>query len=97
MELWLTICLFITFRGKTLDKVGIKFEEERFYRLAGVPTLTIVELLSKEQGIELNAVEVAEKKDQKYHDIEDQVQEMSKVMRVVRENQGKFPDECWFW
>lgn len=76
---------------QTLSKHGIQFDEERFYKLAGVPTVTIIEMLAKEQSISVDAPAVALEKDNSYHDMEDQVQARESVMQVVRQYHQKIP------
>ena len=43
----------------TLAVHGIRFGEEQFYRLAGVPTLQIVRIVADEQGVALDDATVA--------------------------------------
>lgn len=76
---------------QTLTKHGIKFNEERFYKLAGVPTVTIIEMLAEEQSVNVDAPAVALEKDNSYHDMEDQVQTRESVMEVVRAYHQKLP------
>lgn len=76
---------------QTLSRHGIDFSEERFYKLAGVPTVTIIEMLAGEQNIEVDAPAVALEKDNSYHDMEDQVQARENVMDVVRQYHQKLP------
>lgn len=40
---------------RTMTEVGIHFDEERFYALGGMPTHRIIELLSDEQGVPVDA------------------------------------------
>lgn len=49
-----------------LAPLGIAFSRERFYALAGVPTVTIVELLAREQGVTCDAVATAHDKDARF-------------------------------
>jgi len=77
--------------SQTLSKYGLAFEEERFYKFAGKPTVDIIELLAREQNISVDAPKVSEEKDSSYHDMEDEVQEMTKVMDLVRELHGVYP------
>jgi len=45
------------------ERHGLDFPEDRFYALGGVPSWQIIEMLSKEQGIEVDAHAVAHEKE----------------------------------
>lgn len=51
---------------KTLSVRGVIFDEDRFYAMAGQPTVKIVEILLREQGIEGDAVEIANEKEEQF-------------------------------
>jgi beta-phosphoglucomutase-like phosphatase (HAD superfamily) len=65
--------------------------EERFYSLGGVPARDILQLLSTEQGIALNALAVAHEKEAEYQPLIAQVEPINVVVGVARENYGKIP------
>lgn len=48
---------------KTLSSAGIEFSEDRFYAMAGQPTLQIIEILLAEQGVAGDASEIARAKE----------------------------------
>lgn len=63
--------------------------EERFYALAGVPTVTIVELLSREQGITCDARVVAAEKDQHYLEVDMECPPIEVVVEIARRERGQ--------
>lgn len=73
----------------TLSRHGIVFEEDRFYALGGMPTDKIIAMLSTEQGIPLNAMQVAREKEADFLNALNQVVAIEPVIRVVQEHHGK--------
>jgi beta-phosphoglucomutase family hydrolase len=76
---------------KTLLKYGFQFDEDRFYSLGGQPTDKIIELLSKEQKIEVNVSEATEEKEAAFLESLDQVQPIKPIVDIALEHQGKIP------
>lgn len=74
---------------EALAPVGIAFTKERFYALAGVPTVTIVELLSREQGVACDAVATAHDKDRRFLPLIDRVVAIERVASIARREHGR--------
>ena len=70
---------------------GLKFTKDRFYALGGVPSWQIIEMLSQEQGIPVDANAVSHEKEEAYLPYMDQVQPLLPVVSIVREWHGRVP------
>lgn len=68
----------------TLDKYGIPFNYERFYSLAGVPTVDIVALLSKEYDQTVDPEKVAQEKDEHFHQHLAEAKPIQEVINIAR-------------
>ena len=68
---------------------GITFSEQRFYEFAGVPTVTIVETLSREQSIACDAEAIAREKDRLYLTAHDRGQPIGKVVAIAEREKGR--------
>ena len=75
----------------TLDRYAIPLSEDRFYSLGGQPTVKIVELLAGENGIDLDAVAVADEKEQAFLARLSEVKPIVPIVEIVRANVGKLP------
>jgi len=69
----------------------IHLPEDRFYALGGVPSRDILKMLSREQGVPLDAGAVAHEKESEYLPLIAQVEPINTVVGVARENHGKIP------
>jgi len=69
----------------------LRFTEERFYALGGVPSRDIVKLLAREQGIPLDPLAIAKEKEDAYMALIEQVEPILSVVAIVREHHGKLP------
>ena len=69
----------------------IKFAEDRFYQLGGVPSRDILKMLGQEQGIALDHLALAREKEAEYLPLIAQVEPINTVVGIVRENHGKLP------
>ena len=69
----------------------IKFPQDRFYSLGGVPSREIVRMLSAEQGLGLDHLAVAREKEAEYLPLIAQIEPINAVVGVARENAGKTP------
>ena len=76
---------------ETMERYGISFPEERFYSLGGVPSHRIIEILAREQGIELDAIAVAHEKEQAFLDRVHLLIPIEAVVAVVRATRGIKP------
>jgi len=70
---------------------GLIFPEDRFYALGGVPSWQIIEMLSQEQGVKVDAHAVSKEKEEAYIPYLDQVVPIESVMAIVRDWHGKVP------
>src|SRR5882672_779142 len=69
----------------------LKFPEDRFYSLGGVPSRDILKMLSQEQGIALDHLAVAREKETEYLPLIAQVEPINAVVGIAREHYGKIP------
>jgi beta-phosphoglucomutase-like phosphatase (HAD superfamily) len=65
--------------------------EDRFYALGGVPSRDILKMLSDEQGVPINYLEVAREKEAEYLPLIAQVEPINTVVGVARAHYGKIP------
>lgn len=77
--------------SETLTPLGVRFEEERFYALAGVPTDRILDLLGQEQGIAIDSERVAIEKEEKFLLHLPNLQPIAEVVKLALDSQGKRP------
>lgn len=73
------------------ERHGLDFPQDRFYALGGVPSWQIIEMLSKEQGVDVDAHAVAHEKEEAYIPHMDKVLPIDCVMDIVRKNYGHIP------
>jgi len=70
---------------------NLKFEEDRFYALGGVPSRDILKMLGREQGVSVDHLAVAHEKEEEYLKHLSQVGPIHKVVEIAREHFGKIP------
>ena len=75
----------------TAKRYGFVFTEERFYALGGVPARHIVAMLAREQGLSLDAHQIADEKEGEYVKRLEHVLPIEEVVSVAREHKGKLP------
>lgn len=75
----------------TVEPLGLTFTEARFYDLGGVSTRKILEILGREQGVELDIEATARARDEAFLAIADQVQPIEPVVAIARANRGQCP------
>lgn len=73
------------------QRYKLNFPEERFYELGGVPSRDILQMLSVEQGRELDPLGAAKEKEAEYMPFLAQIQPIDAVVSIVRANYGKIP------
>jgi len=73
---------------KTMCKHGIEFSEDRFYALAGMPTEKIIELLSSEQSVAVDAESASLEKEQAFLDSIEQLCPIEPVVSKVKSLMG---------
>ncbi|MEM9943435.1 MAG: beta-phosphoglucomutase family hydrolase [Planctomycetota bacterium] len=76
---------------QTLDRFGLQFSEDRFYAMAGQPTVHIIRILLKEQGLEFDADEIAEEKESAFLGLLPQVKPITPVVEVAKHFQTSKP------
>jgi HAD superfamily hydrolase (TIGR01509 family) len=77
---------------KLLEPHGIRFTEERFYALGGMPTSKIVRLLADESGVQVPCVdEMVRTKEQTFLTLLHQVKPISPVTTIASHQRGKRP------
>lgn len=69
----------------------LKFPEERFYALGGVPSRDILKMLSEEQGRPLDPIAASHEKEAAYIPFLPTVKEISVVVDIARQNYGVLP------
>ncbi|HEX3719815.1 MAG TPA: HAD-IA family hydrolase [Verrucomicrobiae bacterium] len=73
------------------NRYKLLFPEERFYALGGVPSRDILQMLSAEQGRELDPIAASKEKEAEYIPFLSQVQPIEVVVSIARANYGKIP------
>lgn len=77
--------------SRTMAEHGIVFTEERFYALGGVPARHIIDMLAEEQGISVDAVELAEAKELLFLELLKDVQPISPVKAIAEWHREHMP------
>lgn len=75
---------FIAWRD-TLNKYEVEFSEDRFYSMAGQPTLHIVKALLEEQGISGDPETVSRKKENAFLNVLHQVEPIEPIVKIARQ------------
>lgn len=75
----------------TLNRYGIEFTEDRFYAMAGQPTVHIVRVLQAEQNVDGDAVAIADEKEHAFLETLDQVEPIGPVIDVARSYRASHP------
>ncbi len=70
---------------------GIDFPEDRFYSLGGVPSWQVIQMLSEEQGVTLDAHAVAREKEEAFFPHMHRVEPVAAVIDIVKAHHGKLP------
>src|SRR5262245_60125602 len=74
-----------------IQRHQLHFREDRFYSLVAVTCRDIVLMLAKEQGRELDHLEVARQKEAAYLPFLPSIRPIELVVKIARENAGKLP------
>src|SRR6516225_3431051 len=69
---------------EAMEAVNIEISQKRFYSLAGVPTLTIVQTLAKEQNVTCDVQAAAENKERLYLAKIESIEPIHRVVEIVR-------------
>ncbi len=75
----------------TMKRYGISFPEDRFYELGGMPTEKIIERLSVEQHVLIDARRASHEKEQAFLEMLDQLRPVEDVYLVASAFRGKVP------
>jgi beta-phosphoglucomutase family hydrolase len=67
------------------------FDEDTFYRLAGMPALGIIEKIAKENGLPLDPIFVAKEKEEEFLQLLPQVKPIEAVVKIAKDCFGKLP------
>ena len=73
------------------NKYGIKFNEDRFYAMAGQPTIHIVKVLLAEQSIAGDAAAISQEKEDAFLEFMPEVQAIEPIVEIARRFHGKRP------
>jgi beta-phosphoglucomutase family hydrolase len=73
----------------TLARYGIRFDEDRFYELAGAPTEKIVVMLAAEQSVSVDAQQVTREKADEFLKLIHTVEPILAVAEIVQQNRGR--------
>jgi HAD superfamily hydrolase (TIGR01509 family) len=76
---------------RTMNEVGIRFEEDRFYALGGMPSDRIIALLSREQNVNVDSVSTANRKEQAFLALIHLLEPIEQVANVARTLRGNKP------
>jgi beta-phosphoglucomutase family hydrolase len=76
---------------KALGEYGCEFPEDIFYAWGGMPAAEIVATLSAQQGLTLDAEDVAHRKELIYYELLPQLQAVPEVLEQIHLNHGKLP------
>jgi HAD superfamily hydrolase (TIGR01509 family) len=76
---------------RTLADHGLTLPEHRFYTMGGTPPRQIIEILAREQGVDVDVDAVARQKVDEYLKVLDTVRPVEPVVRIAREHLGKLP------
>jgi len=69
--------------SRSMSRHGLIFTEERFYELGGVPAATIIKLLAREQGQQVNVAAIADSKELLFLDLLGDVQPVPEVYAIA--------------
>src|SRR5262245_55291937 len=74
---------------EAMEAVNIEISQERFYSLAGVPTLTIVQTLAKEQNVVCDVQAAAQNKERLYLTKIESIEPIHSVIEIVCREKGR--------
>ena len=73
------------------SKYQLKFPEDRFYSLGGVPSRDILQMLAREQGVTLDHIAAAHEKENEYLPMMAHVEPIHAVVEIAKQNHGRIP------
>ena len=77
--------------SRIASKYGIRFTEERFYALGGMPTPDVVRVINRESGTSFDPDSLAQEKEAAYLDQLPKVTAIEPVVAVARAYKGRLP------
>jgi beta-phosphoglucomutase family hydrolase len=77
--------------SRSMAAHGIQFPEDRFYALGGVPAVNIIDMLAEEQGVQVEAVQLAEEKERLFLDLLGEVQPILPVKAIAEFHREHIP------
>jgi HAD superfamily hydrolase (TIGR01509 family) len=75
----------------TMNRYGILFSEERFYKLGGTPIKKIIELLALEAGRQLDIDQIAREKEEYYFTLIPRLKPRRHVLKIINDHLGLLP------
>ncbi|MEM1226196.1 MAG: HAD-IA family hydrolase [Planctomycetota bacterium] len=79
---------YIAWRN-TMARYGIRFSQERFYQMGGMPTEKIIATLSQEQGVSVDPVAASRAKETAFESKLHQVKSKPDVVTVAKNHVGR--------
>ncbi|MCU0708205.1 MAG: HAD-IA family hydrolase [Pirellula sp.] len=76
---------------RTMSDVGIRFDEDRFYALGGMPSHRIIQLLSQEQNVAVDALQTAHRKELAFLELLHLLERIEPVVQVAEKLRGLKP------
>ncbi|MFO8026480.1 MAG: HAD-IA family hydrolase [Opitutales bacterium] len=77
--------------SRSLAAQGIQFPEERFYALGGVPAPHVIEILAEEQGVRVDAAQLAEEKELLFLELLEEVRPVLPVKAIAEFHREHIP------
>ena len=77
--------------SRALGEWGCGFTEERFYQLGGLPVVEIIDLMGREQGINIPTAQVAKRKEELYFESLPRLQCVPEVLEHIDLQCGRIP------
>ena len=76
---------------RALDEWGATFTQEQFYGWGGLPSDVVIEILNKEQGLQIPAAALAIRKEEFYYESLPDLKAVPEVLEHVLEAHGRIP------
>lgn len=77
--------------SRSMDAQGIRFPEDRFYALGGVPAVNIIDMLAREQGLSVDAIKIAEEKEALFLELLAEVRPVTPVKAIAEFHREHIP------
>ena len=76
---------------QALVGTGLIFPEDKFYACGGMATVKIVQMLAHEQGVAVDAIEIAQRKYEAFFPFIDKVLRIEPIVAIAEQNHGRLP------